>query len=420
MLTKEYPTSTLEKEPVEEDLRHQAGDPVTYHDIGLAEMTDMTETGSPEIEHTWHENCYYPVFSSRGPEAPRADEAVVEYHGTDEEEDEEDHDNEDDSDDSSDGEGEDDEDEEDDSDDEDSNLSRSRNSKPLCRQPLHDIESLYEPQGFGDQEQSFNDGPSGARPKKQPKQDAPNGTALPGEVLAAGAELEGAGDGDGDIVDHQIPPSSRMAKTRQLAPTRPLKGTSSSKRRPNGNVALNEDQPAQTKRQKVSHRIDSNDNSAERDNIDQMQLAASQPATTSTTAVADPVTSKKAVINHPHGNWPVLRSSRTFSTFTLAEQSRTLKDWMAEVKEYMTAIEAGAIPVVKMSRFFRHVGTYLTASTEILDDVALAAERLEGHSKRVREGMALADVERREVAELLGKFALPSSTRNTAQNSEQE
>ncbi|KAI1614843.1 hypothetical protein EDD37DRAFT_650143 [Exophiala viscosa] len=78
----------------------------------------------------------------------------------------------------------------------------------------------------------------------------------------------------------------------------------------------------------------------------------------------------------PRGDWPHLRSAKTFSGFSLVEQSQTLKDWMSDIEDYVESIQAGAIPSSKVLAFFQRVNVHLNCVTETLDDIALGNERL--------------------------------------------
>ncbi|KAK5033315.1 hypothetical protein LTS07_003617 [Exophiala sideris] len=110
----------------------------------------------------------------------------------------------------------------------------------------------------------------------------------------------------------------------------------------------------------------------------------------------------------PKGDWPHLRSAKTFSGFSLVEQTQTLRDWMSDIEGYVESIQAGAIPAAKVLAFFQRVNFHLNSVTETLDDIALGNERLTAHHAIVQEEMRKADLEKREMGELLGRFTLPS------------
>lgn len=392
------------KVKVEETVQQDASEPTV-------DDRDLTENGNSDDEDKREEDgIRYPAFSSHSPNAYRPssegdNEDSADNADEDSEDEEEDtfSDNEiDETEDSS----TDDDEKEDDSIDEaasSSSVSHRSGSQPLVRR---DVDNLPEPQGAGN-----HDGPI-------------DGLLLGQNVDAAG----GADDGRdaGIVLGHEIPPSSQAAHTKQSAQTAESNGKSSSKRHLSGDDdPLDHDQQASSKRHKTGSRTEGSNIY-----VGQMQFA-DEPAVPSdhstTDSVAGPLpattggcASVKATPGTASGNWPVLRSTKTFSTFSLAEQSRTIKDWMAEVEAYVGVIQAGAIPISKISRFFRHVNEHLNAVTETLDDVALAARRMETHYEDAQDEMDAAEAERREIAELLKRFAPPSSTPAVTQARKQE
>lgn len=134
------------------------------------------------------------------------------------------------------------------------------------------------------------------------------------------------------------------------------------------------------------------------------QLLSTQKNTAPPVPARPPAT--KAMV--PRGDWPHLRSSKKFSSFSLVEQSQTLKDWMSDIEDYVESINAGAIPTSKVLAFFQRVNAHLNSVTETLDDIALGNERVTAHYAIVQEEMRKADLEKREIGELLGRFTLPS------------
>lgn len=142
----------------------------------------------------------------------------------------------------------------------------------------------------------------------------------------------------------------------------------------------------------------------EKANLNQL-LSTQKNTAPSAASLARPPATKARV---PRGDWPHLRSSKKFSGFSLVEQSQTLKDWMSDIEDYVESINAGAIPTSKVLAFFQRVNAHLNSVTETLDDIALGNERVTAHYAIVQEEMRKADLEKREIGELLGRFTLPS------------
>ncbi|KAL2412730.1 hypothetical protein ABEF95_004508 [Exophiala dermatitidis] len=231
-------------------------------------------------------------------------------------------------------------------------------------------------------------------------------------------------EGDGNVADdNEIPPSSQVprADTPTPAQTAPSKNKSRRKRRRRGNDASCGDQQESSKRQKT-------DESRGTGAVTVAEVDGQTPRTHSTgsqtelttkldeTATdngtsANPGSSRKGLKSMSAGNWPHLRPTKVFYKYSLAKQSQTIKDWMAKSEEYMDYIQAGALPISKVTRFFRYVVIHLDAMTETLDDVALAIERVATHHEAIQEEAKSADIERHEISELLSRFAPPSSAR---------
>ncbi|EHY54860.1 hypothetical protein ABEF95_005737 [Exophiala dermatitidis] len=242
-------------------------------------------------------------------------------------------------------------------------------------------------------------------------------------------------EGDDNVADdNEIPPSSQVprADTPTPAQTGPSKNKSRRKRRRRGNDASCGDQQESSKRQKTAETSETGAVAVAEveDQTQRTQSTGSQTelitkqldemATDNGTS-ANPGSSKKGLKSMSAGNWPHLRPTKVFYKYSLAKQSQTIKDWMAKSEEYMDYIQAGALPISKVTRFFRYVVIHLDAMTETLDDVALAVERLATHHEAIQEEAKSADIERHEISELLSRFAPPSSARAAlAQTGEEE
>ncbi|EXJ91494.1 hypothetical protein A1O3_00042 [Capronia epimyces CBS 606.96] len=257
--------------------------------------------------------------------------------------------------------------------------SQHRGSQPLTRQPLRKSDEFPETDGSSDDSGSFEDEEFAVDGQQEPQ----------AEVLTNGAEEEA----DQHVVNPEMPPSGQVVRAERLEQMAKSNGKSFTKRHLDEDDAFHGGQQALSKRQKMTRGIGS-----------------------ATGLEKGAIGQAKSVMTSSSGNWPPLRSTKTFSKLSLAEQSRSLKDWMANVDDYVSVIQAGAIPVWKMSRFFKHINKHLGAVAETLDNVALATQRQAEHHKTAQEAVMTADVERDEIGELLGRFAPKSSAPAITQN----
>jgi len=113
--------------------------------------------------------------------------------------------------------------------------------------------------------------------------------------------------------------------------------------------------------------------------------------------------------SNPREDWPPFLPGTVFESMTLAEQSDALKSWMADVDDYMSLIQAGAMPISKVRQFFHQVNVHFDSVAQTLDDINLAHRRMEEHNAKVVAELSKAKVEQNEVSELFGKFGLPSA-----------
>lgn len=164
-----------------------------------------------------------------------------------------------------------------------------------------------------------------------------------------------------------------------------------------------------SKRQRLTESAERSDSSPVNGNATVKDNSAAESGANIVVSARVAKSAEIRALRRANGDWPYLRSSSTFANFSLLEQSQTLKTWMSDMEGYVEKIQAGAVPAAKVLDFFGHVNAHLNAVTETLDDIALTNQRLGMHQVKARERLRKAELERQEVDELLGRFALPST-----------
>lgn len=107
-------------------------------------------------------------------------------------------------------------------------------------------------------------------------------------------------------------------------------------------------------------------------------------------------------------HWPKLRDADTFENSTVSEQRAELSEYMQDLMGYADMIQAGAIPIGFVNKFFTRLDAHLLKMDQKLDQVEVLHRREAKRKAKMSKLLAEAKTDHEDLQSVLNDFELPS------------
>ena len=110
----------------------------------------------------------------------------------------------------------------------------------------------------------------------------------------------------------------------------------------------------------------------------------------------------------PKKHWPKIQGSEAFEQATVGQQRQQLTDYMQDLLEYSELIQAGAVPIGFVSKFFKRLDTHFHLIEAKLDQVEVLHRREAARKFQISKLWAEGSSDHDDTQSMLSEFDLPS------------
>ena len=121
-----------------------------------------------------------------------------------------------------------------------------------------------------------------------------------------------------------------------------------------------------------------------------------------------PATTPSKTNQSSNKHWPKLQGSEAFALASVSEQRKELANYMHDLMAYSDIIQAGAIPVGFVSKFFKRLDTHFNQMDTKLDQVEVLHRREAARKTQLSRLQVEAASDHQDTQSLLNEFDLPS------------
>ncbi|KAK5081103.1 hypothetical protein LTR70_008610 [Exophiala xenobiotica] len=121
-----------------------------------------------------------------------------------------------------------------------------------------------------------------------------------------------------------------------------------------------------------------------------------------------PATTPSKTNQSSNKHWPKLQGSEAFALALVSEQRKELTNYMHDLMAYSGIIQAGAIPVGFVSKFFKRLDTHFNQMDTKLDQVEVLHRREAARKAQLSRLQVEAASDHQDTQSLLNEFDLPS------------